>query len=501
MSTTKNSRSNYYALLCLAGLALASRVEAFQYDAYPEEATAKKITRMMESGIATEKNVPLAVYYLSVGDYAKSLTFMDSETVALFPWLKPYLENLIPISNLLVLTESKHFLLFTPADQVFLADYALPSLEKAADNLDKKFEHRPGGKIRVEIYPTKEDFSTASTLSLETLERSGAIGICKFHRLMIMSPKTLPLGYRWMDALAHEYTHLMVNELSDMQAELWLHEGTARYFETSYRLDPPDYLSPKQKTDLQKASTENRLVSFKRMSPSLVYLKDQDEVSLAFAQVSYSVSRLVQAYSLKKFVHFLMDLKQRPFEESFRRNFSKTLPVFEQEVQSAIPQEKWGKTVGAMDDRVSFQVAEESNFVGADVRGEIRLGDRMRIMGRDDASLIQYQKALEQEPDNGVVLLKVARVQIKLGNKSEAEKNLRRAVEKNPNYGTPYILLATLVESKEAVELLQSALAINPFDPHIHELLSNHYSSLGDQQKSTREREILSGLRLLPDAR
>src|SRR6185436_16415221 len=101
------------------------------------------------------------------------------------------------------------------------------------------FGHRPEGKIRVEIYPNKEDFSKASTLSLETLERSGAIGICKFHRLMIMTPQALPIGYRWLDALSHEYIHLTVNEMSASKAELWLHEGTARYFETAYRSQPP----------------------------------------------------------------------------------------------------------------------------------------------------------------------------------------------------------------------------------------------------------------------
>src|SRR5207344_604119 len=126
------------------------------------------------------------------------------------------------------------------------------------------------------------------------------------------------LGYRWLDALSHEYTHLMINELSNSKAELWLHEGTARYFETSFRANPPLFLTPNQISDLHKAQKENRLVSFDRMSPSLVYLKDQNEVSLAFAQVSHAVSTLIKQKGTQKFVDFLNELKKADFKTAFQ---------------------------------------------------------------------------------------------------------------------------------------------------------------------------------------
>ncbi len=217
--------------------------------------------------------------------------------------------------------DSEHFELWTPPGQSFLADIALPVLEKNAAHLESIFGYRPAARIRVEIYPNKDDFSTASTLSVETLERSGAIGICKFHRLMIVSPRALPLGYRWLDALCHEYTHLIINELSHTKAELWLHEGTARYFETSYRSNPPVFLTPDQKTKMKEAVEKNTLVPFARMSPSMVYLKDQDEVSLAFAQVSYAVSQLVQSTSPRFYADFLRDLSQMPFAKAFEKRF------------------------------------------------------------------------------------------------------------------------------------------------------------------------------------
>jgi len=234
--------------------------------------------QIVEAGRASPTNVPGPFYYLSQYNYKKALALVSDSMEGPFPWIKGYLEGLLEVWTPLVRYESDYFVLYVPKNQEFLKDYVLPTLEAVGRHLEEALGHRPAQKIQVEIYPNKEDFSKASTLSLETLKRSGAIGICKFHRLMIMSPQSLPLGYRWLDALSHEYVHLMVNELTHSKAELWLHEGTARYFETSFRASPPLFLSPHQKTKLMEAIEEEKLISFKRMSPSLVYLKDQDEV-------------------------------------------------------------------------------------------------------------------------------------------------------------------------------------------------------------------------------
>jgi tetratricopeptide (TPR) repeat protein len=104
------------------------------------------------------------------------------------------------------------------------------------------------------------------------------------------------------------------------------------------------------------------------------------------------------------------------------------------------------------------------------------LGDRFRQSGRLDAALIEYEKALKDEPDNALILLKAAKTHLALGQKDAAIENLRRATAMNPNYGTPHIELALLVEGKEAEEHLQEAIAINPFDPRIKQRQSelNH---------------------------
>ena len=68
------------------------------------------------------------------------------------------------------------------------------------------------------------------------IEVSGAIGICKFNKIMLLSPRNLARGYRWTDALSHEYIHYIVVQLSHNRAPIWLHEGIAKYFESAWRL-------------------------------------------------------------------------------------------------------------------------------------------------------------------------------------------------------------------------------------------------------------------------
>lgn len=446
---------------------------------------------LLEAGQATPSNVPLAIYYLSERQYEKALEVAEDA------WLKEYLKGLVKVTKDLVPFESEHFVLHTPPDQTFLRMYALPALESAYAKIYRELKHKPSKKIHVEIYPNKDDFSLASTLTPEILKRSGAIGICKFHRLMIVSPQDLPLGYRWLDALSHEYIHLVVNEIADARVELWLQEGTARYFETAYRLDPPHFLSANQKNQLLEALEEDKLISFARMSPSLVYLKDQEEVSLAFAEVSHAISTLIKEEGNKKFTRFLRALKKKSVSDSFLSVYKKTSQEFERDWQVALKNEKWEKSKGVMSDKVQFDPVDEYEIVGADIKGQLRLGDQMRQKGRLKAALIQYQKALKVEPDNAVVLLKVARTHIELGETENIIPLLKRATEKNPNYGTPHIELAKwLTDPHEKIHHLLEANSINPFNPEIHALLSQVYSVIGNDEKGKQEQEIAVQLSL-----
>lgn len=152
--------------------------------------------------------------------------------------------------------------------------------------------------------------------------------------------------------------------------------------------------------------------------------------------------------------------------------------------------ENWPKAKGAMTDDVQFQKVDEFSYIGASVQGQVRLGDKMRQKGLLDAALFQYNKALAEEPDNAVILLKMARTYLTQIKPGEAAVLLKKATEKNPNYGTPFIELSKLVEPKEAIPLLLEANAINPFDPQIHKGLAESYAKVGEKEKALAEENI-----------
>ncbi|HEY1374310.1 MAG TPA: hypothetical protein VGH50_17695, partial [Candidatus Binatia bacterium] len=195
--------------------------------------------------------------------------------------------------------ESDHFLLYLDeAKDGLLAPYALDTLEKSYRILGQTLGYMPTEKVRVEIAPDALSFNGISTLSRRDIEETGAVGICKFNKVMIISPRVLLQGYRWLDSLSHEYAHYVIVGASDNKTPIWLHEGLARYYETLWRRPDKakaaaDYLSPSNQTLLAQALDKNSFVGFKKMEPSLIYLDTPEQVQLAYAEAASAVDFLV----------------------------------------------------------------------------------------------------------------------------------------------------------------------------------------------------------------
>lgn len=466
-----------------------------------------------------------ALLFLYDGNYAaarQALLSVKSED----PWTAEknrYLERLLGATEGFVESPSDHFRLRTRQEDVFLSQYALRCLENAQSKMNEVFGFSLSTPVIVEVYPTAERFSAASTLSDDALERSGAIGICKFRRLMVLSPQATPLGYRWLDAIAHEYNHYLINELSGSLCPLWLHEGVARYYETAWRRTGPFQHSASAETALAQAALSisttdagiagstavaalpiapgQTVIPFERMEPSMVYLKNQEEVSLAFAEVSDAVGYIIDRFGQDKLVNLLKAFRDYPRTEAFM----KILGVSESELQTAwrdsLVGRGWQVSKGAMAQTIQLNPVDETQFAGVDAQGHIRLGDRLRQQDQLPAALAEYNKALESEPNNGVALLKAGRAYQAMDKIDKAEAALRLAVEKNPSYVTPYVVLGELIyddgRHEEAQRVLQEALEINPFHPHIHELLGLMALDVGNFP--TARRYIETSLRLKPD--
>ena len=126
--------------------------------------------------------------------------------------------------------ESEHFVFyFMKGPDEILVHYTEEALEASYRVLGELLGHFPEEKVRVEIYPDRGPLSQVSPLTRKDILTSGTVALCKYNRLMLISPASLVRGYNWMDTLSHEYIHYLLTKKSHNNLPLWMHEGIAKY--------------------------------------------------------------------------------------------------------------------------------------------------------------------------------------------------------------------------------------------------------------------------------
>ncbi|NIM03744.1 tetratricopeptide repeat protein [bacterium] len=467
----------------------------------------------------------LGLAHFYQGNYEKAIEYLQTASLmepgnAQRKRLLYFVEGTKEITEEFSDYSSEHFALHLADKDNLLVEYALEALEKAYQEIQKELNYFPEEKILVEVYPTTEGFTHASSLSPRQIEVSGAIGICKFNRIMIISPRCLVYGYRWLDALAHEFIHYVLAKLTGLNMPLWLNEGLAKYHETRWRVQQPNYLIPVYKNALSVAARERKWVDFWKMKRGMPSLESREEVILAFAQVSLAVDYLLRHQGRNKLTHFLHELgktagkgKEESFEQMekrwdalFRRFFGMDQKKFQGILKDFLQEMDLEQTPGVALD--SFKLKEEGKevdeleeYIGVGARGHVRLGDMYRQRRRHNVALIQYEKGLRKEPNNHVILNKIGKTCSELGRFGEAEESFKKSLQVNPNYGPTYTNLATLYFIQEklipALENYQESNHINPFNPLIHKYMGLIHYRLGEEAKAKREwtiaRRLLAG--------
>ncbi len=191
--------------------------------------------------------------------------------------------------------ESPHFLIRYPRgkDEI-LVPYALQTLELARDRIGQDLGFLPEDRIRVEILRDPSALSRLSSLTEDEIKASGTIALCKYNKLMVVSPRALVTGYAWQDTLAHELTHYLITRASQNKTPIWLHEGIAKFEESRWRGAAGEALAPSAVALLMRRLKAGTLISFERMHPSIAMLPNQEDASLAFAEVFTTIEYLVK---------------------------------------------------------------------------------------------------------------------------------------------------------------------------------------------------------------
>jgi tetratricopeptide (TPR) repeat protein len=432
------------------------------------------------------------------GDYAEARRLADGlvppEELA---WLTATRDTVGAMAKV----ESAHFVLRHAPQDALLARPLVDALEKMHAVLTAEWGFEPPvGKVRVELFPDARTFYPITGLSRRDIEASGAVGLCIFNKVMLLSPRALLQGYRWMDAAVHEYVHYAIVHLTANTAPIWLHEGIAKYYETRWRAPESRYLQPVQRTLLAEAVAAGRFVSFAEMEPSLVKLPGPREVQLAYAEGASAVEFIEKQAGAGALKRLFGAMAAGPKEGAAQRGVEALLGVpfdeFERRWRAFVAAKGLQPVPGI--ELPAYHVKEGPQAdaaAGADealevqtlrhaaARTHVRLGDRLRERGRLEPAILEYRRAVEKAPPSAPLLTRLGRALGTAGRRDEARETLERAIGLYPDYPTAYVALGRLEladrRHEPAATAFREAVAINPFDPTPHAGLSVALRALG----------------------
>jgi len=403
--------------------------------------------------------------------------------------------------------ESSHFMItLDEKENGFLIDYIIEALESTYKLMAEQYDFKPREKVRVELFPDARTFYYASSLSARDIE-IGAVGQAEFNKLMILSPGALVHGYRWLDAVSHEYMHYLILKMTANKAPIWFHEGLAKYEETRWRKGP-SYLSPLYQTLLSRGLIEQRLIRFEKMEPSLIKLETPDDVQLAYAQAASAIEFIIAKAGhrgLKEVMKGMASKSIRGAGESIKDVMGMTFDEFERSWKDFLTAKGYQEVKGVHVRRYKIKEgrADEERMDMEEIkslvaRNRAHLADLLKERGRTGAAILEYRRALAETPDSVPILNRISSVLIGLEKDQEALPFLNRAKEISPDHPVTYIHLGkTHLKVKDvqgAKEAFLESIEINPFIPEAHDGLAKVYEILGEKALASREKEIVKKL-------
>jgi len=297
--------------------------------------------------------------------------------------------------------------------------------------------------------------------------------------------------------------HYLIVKLTANKAPIWFHEGLAKYEETGWR-NGPSYLSPLYRTLLARALSNQKLIGFEQMEPSLISLETPEEVQLAYAQAASAIEFIIARAGqggLQEIMKRMTTYPHRGASDPIRDVLSLQFNEFEMKWKEHLSSQRLKEVAGTMvrpykikegkADEERLDMEEIKSLVA---RNRTHLGDLLKERGRIAAAAQEYRRALSETQDSVPVMNRLSGVLLEMDRNEEALELLRRASDLSPDHPTIFTRLGDvylkLKDFKKAKEAFQESIQINPFNPVIHQGLAKVYEATGDPGAALREREI-----------
>ncbi|MHA3771548.1 tetratricopeptide repeat protein [Verrucomicrobiota bacterium sgz303538] len=326
--------------------------------------------------------------------------------------------------------ESPHFQVrMDPKEAEVYGREVLDLLERAHDQLCKKYGLEPKQKTIVEIFPDEKDFAIR-TFGLPG--GAGYLGVCFGRVITANSPASRPGSpSNWQSVLWHEFAHVVTLQLTRNRMPRWLSEGISVYEERQARGNWGEKMKPRYRAMI----LGDDLTPVSGLSGSFLQPKSAAHLAFAYYESSLAVEFLLERFGL--------DAMKRIFAE-----LARGVPLNDAIAKHAAPLEQ-----------IDREFADRARQLANGTAPKL---DWSKPKPDDVATAQSFDQWLEQHPENYTALLERARKLITARKWQEAKAPLQKLIELYPEQheaDSPYAMLAKvhreLGETEQEVAMLQ----------------------------------------------
>ena len=422
---------------------------------------------------------------------------------------------------------SQRFRLVAHEDEAgLLAPYALDLAEEAYDALAERYRFEPSTPIRLEFYPSHADFSVR-TIGLAGM---GALGVCFGSVIAQDSPRARPAGaFNWGSTLWHELAHTFTLEVSEHRVPRWLTEGLSVLEERRARVGWGDDLS----VDFLTAWRDGELLGIAEINNGFVRPTFPEQIGISYYQASLASELIERDWGFDALLALLHGYRDnKGTVEIFDETLGLAPEDFDERFEAFLEQ-RFG---GPRDALAALDEEPEDGGLIATLSGEPGEAAPKGAPRTEVASGEEAKELADENPENFAAQLGYGLYLFDEDRAQEAVPYLERAGELFPQYAaadSPYRLLAKIYRDEgelekaaaelraltrinesdydsrieladleeelgspsAAVETLESAIFVYPYEEELHRRMARLYSEAGSTTGVVRARSALVALR------
>jgi tetratricopeptide (TPR) repeat protein len=380
---------------------------------------------------------------------------------------------------------------FADPKDTIIAPYLFQAMSAARVALADDLGITPDHPVRIEILDDPAKLALVTTLTLDNIYTTGTIGVTKYRRIVMTSPRVLLHGYPWLDTAVHEYVHYLVTLRTRNLAPVWLQEGLAKLFEERWRSRGPAELDPAAARLLARALDRGTLVTLAEMSPSIAMLPSQERAALAYAEVQTMLTFILERRGPAGITRILdrvaagdtaEDALGIAWGDTFDHFMANWAGEMKRRTAGASSRETPLRQRRFRDPDDDANAADPSllgdifsHLGGGRARQHARLGVLLSLRGHTRAAIQEYERARSADPQarkDPKLARRLGELYLSIGQPERALPHLDLAASDDPEQ--PILAAAQgrarlrLGDREGARAALSRAIRINPFIPTIH---------------------------------